>query len=98
MTDKGNTPAATLARARRIAREAGVRFVYTGNVHDADGGSTWCPSCGKLLIERDWYEIGAYKLKGDACGKCGERIPGAFSPDGLPAQPWGRKRVPLRIL
>jgi pyruvate formate lyase activating enzyme len=97
MTDRGSTPAATLLRARDIARNNGLRFVYTGNVHDAEGGSTWCPSCGERLIERDWYNIGAYKLDGDACGRCGEHIEGVFAADGLPKRPWGRKRLPVRI-
>jgi pyruvate formate lyase activating enzyme len=46
------TPKATLQRARRIAMDAGLRYVYTGNVHDRAGGG-----CGKAVIERDWYEI-----------------------------------------
>ena len=42
-------------RAREIALSKGLHYVYTGNVHDRAGGSTFCPSCGALLIERDWY-------------------------------------------
>ncbi len=68
MTDTPATPAATLTRARRIARDEGLRFVYTGNVHDPEGGSTWCPTCGNLLIERDWYRLGHWNL--DAAGHC----------------------------
>jgi pyruvate formate lyase activating enzyme len=49
MRDKPATPAAVLSRARDIARANGVRYVYTGNVHDGAGGSTWCHGCGALL-------------------------------------------------
>src|SRR5216110_2864262 len=57
MTDVPPTPAATLTRAREIALLAGLNYVYTGNVHDSAGGSTYCPSCEKRVIERDWYRI-----------------------------------------
>jgi len=46
MLDKPYTPIATLNRARQIGRSKGLRYVYTGNVHDTEGGSTWCPGCG----------------------------------------------------
>ena len=51
------TPPATLRRAREIALRHGLRYVYTGNVHDAEGGRTTCPGCGAAVIERDWYRI-----------------------------------------
>jgi pyruvate formate lyase activating enzyme len=95
MRDKSNTPAATLKRARRIAMENGLRYVYTGNVHDAEGGSTWCHGCGALLIERDWYVLGTWNLTADgACRSCGARCPGVFE-----AKPgtWGAKREPVRL-
>ena len=89
------TPAATLTRARRIAREQGVRYAYTGNVHDGDGGSTWCHACGHLLIERDWYQLGHWGLTADGtCERCGARCagvletrPGAFGACRTPAEP-----------
>ena len=59
MMDYPPTSRATLSRARRLAMDAGVRYVYTGNVHDRDGSSTYCHVCGNLLIERDWYVLGA---------------------------------------
>ena len=95
MRDKSNTPAATLTRARNIALRNGLRFVYTGNVHDAAGSSTYCPSCATRVIERDWYEIGEWKLS-DAgrCLSCGTQIPGVFS--GA-AGTWGARRLPVRI-
>jgi pyruvate formate lyase activating enzyme len=95
MTDRPPTPATTLTRARAIAMRNGLRYVYTGNVHDRVGGSTWCHGCGELLIERDWYELGRWALTPDGCcAKCGTRIPGVFA-----AQPgtWGAKRMPVRL-
>ncbi|MDK2973505.1 MAG: pyruvate formate lyase activating enzyme [Candidatus Sumerlaeota bacterium] len=94
MTDRPATPPATLTRARNIALSKGLRYVYTGNVHDTSGGSTWCPACGACVIERDWYEIGAYKLRGNRCAACGHTIPGHF--DEQPGN-WGRRRQPIRI-
>lgn len=94
MRDKVNTPATTLQRARSIAKRNGLFHVYTGNVHDADSGSTWCPDCGELLIERDWYELGEYTLDANRCGGCGAEISGHF---GKVKGEWGRKRVPVRI-
>jgi len=88
------TPTATLVRARDIARAKGLRHVYTGNVYDRAGGSTWCPSCGTLLIERQWYELGTYNLNGNRCRACGCEIPGRFE-----HQPgtWGAHRQPVRL-
>src|SRR5260370_28835978 len=62
MTDIGHTPAATLSRARNIPLGHALRYVYTGNVHDPEGGTTFCPACAKPLIVRDWYEIRSYDL------------------------------------
>jgi pyruvate formate lyase activating enzyme len=59
MLDVPSTPPATLSRARAIARRDGLRCVYTGNVHDSVGSSTYCAGCGRMLIERDWYRLGA---------------------------------------
>jgi pyruvate formate lyase activating enzyme len=95
MLDVPATPPATLTRARRIAQANGVRFAYTGNVHDATGGSTFCPACEALLIERDWYKLGTYALTDDGrCRHCNAAIPGRF--DG-PAGTWGTHRRPVRL-
>jgi pyruvate formate lyase activating enzyme len=95
MRDVPPTPGSTLTRARRIALDAGLHYVYTGNVHDAAGGSTYCHSCGELLIERDWYQLGAWKLTDDGhCQTCGTRCAGVF--DGPPGR-WGRRRLPLAM-
>jgi len=95
MTDVARTPAATLTRAREIAQREGLHYVYTGNVHDESGGSTYCPSCMKPLIVRDWYDIRAYHLTDQgACAHCGARLPGRFKKFG---KPFGPRRIPVRL-
>jgi pyruvate formate lyase activating enzyme len=95
MTDKPATPPATLSRARGIAIANGLRYVYTGNVHDPEGASTYCAACGVCAIERDWYEIGAWRLNDDGvCSSCGAQIPGVFAGR---AGAWGAKRMPVRL-
>jgi pyruvate formate lyase activating enzyme len=95
MLDKPHTPPATLTRARDIAMRNGLHYVYTGNVHDREGGSTWCHGCGTLLIERDWYELGVWRLDAQGkCLQCGETLPGVFrGPPGT----WGRRRQPVHL-
>jgi pyruvate formate lyase activating enzyme len=79
MMDRPRTPPETLTRARRIAREVGLRHVYTGNVHDPDGQTTFCPRCGKALLVRDWNTVTRSRLgPGGKCRDCGERIAGRF--------------------
>lgn len=91
MTDISRTPPETLIRSRAIARKAGMRFVYTGNVHDRDGDTTLCPSCGAAVIVRDWYEILESNLEpGGLCGACGEAIAGRF---GDRVGSFGRRRM-----
>ena len=99
MTDKENTPLETVVRARRIAMKNGIRYAYTGNVHDPEGDATYCPGCGEVLIGRDWYDLTAWTVsfEGNAtgnCANCGTSVPGGF--DGPPGD-WGRKRMPVRI-
>ena len=86
-------PSATLTRARTIAIENGVQFAYTGNVHDPRGSSTWCPGCGELLIERDWYQLGQWGLdQAGACSACGTRPAGHFD-----SQPGEALTRPVRL-
>jgi pyruvate formate lyase activating enzyme len=95
MLDKSRTPHATLAMARRVAMEQGVRYAYVGNVHDVGRQSTFCHQCGTCLIERDWYALGLWRL--DATGKClscGTQCAGVF--DGAPGT-WGQKRLPVKL-
>ncbi|HWB13104.1 MAG TPA: AmmeMemoRadiSam system radical SAM enzyme [Pirellulales bacterium] len=94
LQDRPPTPQDTLLAAYDVARSLGLKYVYAGNVHAPRQGSTWCPGCGELLIERDWYDLGRYQLDGDRCRKCGTRIAGRF--DARPGD-WGRKRLPVRI-
>ena len=95
MLDVPPTPPETLTRARRIALANGVRYAYTGNVHDPEGQSTWCHACGELVVERDRYRLGVYRLTDDGCCEaCGARIPGVFA--GPPGE-WGPRRLPVRL-
>ncbi|UCH85789.1 MAG: AmmeMemoRadiSam system radical SAM enzyme [Candidatus Latescibacterota bacterium] len=91
MLNRPATPPATLTRARDIAMRNGLRYVYTGNVHDERGGSTYCHECGGRLIGRDWYAMTAWNLTEDGtCEKCGAVCAGVF--DKRPGE-WGAKRV-----
>src|SRR5574337_563577 len=95
LTDLPPTPPETLTRSRRIALAEGLKHVYTGNVHDREGGITRCAHCGAALIERDWYEILDYALDGKgACRKCGTPLAGRF---GKFSQPFGSRRIPVAI-
>jgi pyruvate formate lyase activating enzyme len=95
MRDYPPTPHATLSRARRIARDNGVHHAYVGNVHDSRESSTWCYHCGKLLIQRDWYELGQWHLDADGCcDHCGSPVAGIFDP--APGE-WGSRRQAVRM-
>lgn len=96
MSDIPPTPAASLIRAREIALRAGLYYVYTGNVHHIEGGTTICPSCHTPLIVRDWYQMNAYHLGSDGrCPTCYYLIAGKFAVQ--PGQ-FGRQRIPIAIL
>ncbi len=87
------TPAATLTQARQIARDAGLLYVYTGNVRDVEGGTTYCPGCQHAVIVRDGYTITHHDLTSQgACPQCGTAVAGRF---GNFAQPFGSKRIPV---
>lgn len=95
MMDVPSTPFNTLTRARDIAMKNGVRYAYTGNVHDEAGESTYCHSCGQKLIGRDWYVLSTWNLDEHGnCNKCGTSCAGVFE-----AKPgtWGAKRLPVRL-
>jgi pyruvate formate lyase activating enzyme len=95
MLDKPSTPSSTLTRARRIAMKNGLRYAYTGNVHDEEGGSTYCHHCGRKLIGRDWYVMTDWHLTDDGlCLSCGTPCAGVF--EGPPGN-WGAKRLPVRL-
>jgi pyruvate formate lyase activating enzyme len=93
MLDVPRTPPVTLSRAREIAIRHGLRYVYTGNVHDTSGSSTYCPGCRRRVVERDWYVLGDHAITDDGCCRhCGTRIAGRFA--GPPGS-WGARRVPV---
>lgn len=95
MQDVPQTPPQTLTLARRIARDAGLLHVYTGNVHDTEGGTTYCSGCGKPLIVRDWYDVRDYRLDTDGrCRDCGTALAGRF---GRWQKPFGPQRIPVRL-
>ena len=95
MLDVPHTPPQTLSRARRIAIKNGVRYAYTGNVHDESGSSTYCHACGERLIGRDWYRLTEWKLMEQGrCANCGAPCPGHF--EAHPGR-WGQRRQPVRL-
>jgi len=95
MLNYPSTPSSTLTRARQIAKNNGIHHVYTGNVHDFEGGSTYCSVCGELLIGRDWYVLKDWNLTADgSCSKCKTPCAGIF--EAVPGD-WGAKRQPVRL-
>ncbi len=95
MLDVPPTPKASLVRAREIAMSNGVRYAFTGNVHNEDGDSTFCHQCGEKLIGRDWYELTDWKLTAAGkCPSCGTACAGVF--DARPGN-WGSRRQPVRL-
>ena len=95
MLDVPHTPATTLIRARDQAKQSGLSHVYTGNIRDLSGQSTFCANCEGLLIERSGYSIGRYELDNNGCcRRCGERLPGCF---GASAGSWGERRQAVTV-
>ncbi len=96
MRDRPPTPPESLTLARRIALDNGLRYVYTGNVHDPAGQSSYCHNCGTVVIGRDWYRLGRWHLDAvGRCQSCGVQCAGVFDPTG-PGK-WGARRLPIRI-
>ena len=95
MQDVPPTPTSTLIQAREIALDAGLHYVYTGNVHNREGEITYCPSCKTAVIRRDWYQINEFTLdRFGHCQECGTVIAGKFEDQ---AGHFGRNRVPVAI-
>ena len=98
MQEHPRTPLATLTRSREIARKNGLHYVYTGNVTDPAGSSTYCPGCGERVIRRERYELSDWRLvvrDGRAsCGSCQAPLAGCF--DRAPGN-WGSRMQPVRI-
>src|SRR6202041_1497666 len=78
LRDKTATPPETLHRARAIAREVGLRYVYEGNIF-SDAANTNCPACGALLIRRSWHDVRQNCLRNGACPDCGQAVPGVWA-------------------
>lgn len=94
MMDVPRTPRSTLQTARRIAGEAGLRYVYTGNVHDREGDATSCPGCGSVVIARDWHQLLEWRISNGRCDGCGHPIAGVF--EDRPGD-WGARRLPVLV-
>jgi pyruvate formate lyase activating enzyme len=96
MRDLPPTSPSTLDRARTIAMENGERYVYTGNVRDTAGQTTYCHHCGAVLIERNWYRLGEWGLDDEGrCASCGTGCPGVL--ESRPGS-WGARRRPVRLV
>jgi len=73
------TPVATLEKAREVAVEkAGLKFVYIGNVPGHKYNSTFCPTCGKVLIDRTHFEVHSNRVRNGKCPSCKTQIPGVW--------------------
>jgi len=95
MLDHPTTPPATLRRAREIALCNGVRYAYTGNIRDEEGGSTFCHVCDEKLVGRDGYLLTAWNLDSEGCCcRCGTPCAGRF--EARPGN-WGARRQPVRL-
>jgi pyruvate formate lyase activating enzyme len=87
------TPVETLIRARNLALEKGIRYVYTGNVYNPEGSNTYCHNCKKIVIGRDGYKITTYELTEQGkCKFCGTLCSGIFTNK---AGRWDGQRKPL---
>ena len=98
MMDRPATPFQCLKRSRDIALKNGLRYVYTGNVHDFRGSSTYCHQCGATLVGRDWYTLSTWELNihNDcaACLSCGCKVAGVF--EEKPGY-WGARCQPVHV-
>jgi AmmeMemoRadiSam system radical SAM enzyme/AmmeMemoRadiSam system protein B/AmmeMemoRadiSam system protein A len=94
LTDRQATPLRTLRLACELAKRAGLHYVYTGNVSDGEHQSTYCPGCGRVVIERDGYLVGVFDVREGRCRYCQTPIAGRF--DNVPGN-WGGRRMPVHI-
>jgi pyruvate formate lyase activating enzyme len=79
LMDLPPTPPQTLFRAREIALSAGLRYVYTGNIDEPAGQTTYCPQCGQAVLSRNRYTVDEYRIDGESCCQyCGQTINGCF--------------------
>jgi pyruvate formate lyase activating enzyme len=94
LTDRGPTPMSALLTAYDIASQAGIRYIYTGNVVDQQRQHTYCPGCGRAVIERNGYDILSFTIHSGRCMFCQMPIAGRF--EDAPGT-WGSRRLPVRI-
>ena len=79
LTHIPSTPPERIRRARDLGYEAGLNYVYTGNLPGDEGEKTFCHECGELIIDRLGFTITQNKVKKGLCAKCGEKIPGVWN-------------------
>jgi len=77
--DSSPTPLDTLDRAAEIGENAGLRFIYVGNVRGADRANTRCPACGEVVLRRAVMSLLAENVRDGACGSCGAKLPIVFA-------------------
>jgi pyruvate formate lyase activating enzyme len=75
------TSVSSLHRAVEIGKQAGLKYVYSGNVPGDEGENTHCSHCGNLLIERCGFKVVGINLTGNKCSNCGTQLDGVFNPD-----------------
>ncbi len=78
LTNIRATPAESIRRARDIGFEAGLKYVYTGNLPGDEGEKTFCHQCGEILIDRYGFSVQTYAIKDGRCPKCSVEIPGVW--------------------
>jgi len=76
MTELHPTPLSTLQRAKQIGTDAGLKYVYTGNVPGDEGENTYCSNCKNLIIGRYGFRVDTLNLKGSQCSRCGKELEG----------------------
>jgi pyruvate formate lyase activating enzyme len=84
LQDKPRTPPETLHAARQVALDAGIHYVYEGNIH-SESAHTYCPNCADVLIRRSWHEVLKNSLRDGACPSCGCVVPGRWTNSLSPA-------------
>ncbi|MCK4873014.1 MAG: hypothetical protein KAS72_09840, partial [Phycisphaerales bacterium] len=79
LQDVPRTPAQTLEEARTMALDAGLKYVYIGNLAPHEGNHTYCPSCSHKVIERLGFQVTSNTIRRGKCDKCGARLAGVWS-------------------
>ncbi len=77
MDDVQATPLSTIKKARSIGKEAGLNYIYAGNIKDKSLSNTYCANCSKLLVDRDVYLVESY-IEDGVCPECGTDVPGIY--------------------